>query len=75
MTPLVTYRDFHTLTRADRLPRARIEVEGREVTVRAFEGARPLRLVAAGDLRRMALVVESAHREETARGLDDRSDC
>ncbi|MFN8515425.1 MAG: amylo-alpha-1,6-glucosidase [Chloroflexia bacterium] len=76
LTPLVTYRDFHTLTGADR-PAPRIEAEGREVTVRAFEGARLLRLAASdgGFKADGDWWWNLHHREETARGLDDRSDC
>jgi predicted glycogen debranching enzyme len=76
VTPLVTYRDFHTLSGANR-PEPQIEVEGRAVTVGAFEGARPLRLLASdgGFKADGDWWWNLHHREETARGLDDRSDC
>jgi predicted glycogen debranching enzyme len=76
VTPLVTYRDFHALSGSNR-PTPRIEADERTVTVRAFEGARPLRLTASdGSFKEDGdWWWNLHHREETARGLDDRSDC
>ncbi|MGQ0551094.1 MAG: amylo-alpha-1,6-glucosidase, partial [Armatimonadota bacterium] len=75
ITPLVTYRDFHALTfGGDWRPEVEALPDG--VTVRAREDAVPFSIRADG-----ATVVPSGdwywnfrHREETARGLDDRSD-
>ena len=76
ITPLVTYRDFHSLTGANR-PMPQVEAEGRSATVRAFDGARPFRLLASdGEFKSDGdWWWNLHHREETARGLDDRSDC
>src|SRR5438309_3536867 len=75
ITPLVTYRDFHTLT-SGRGWRPAVTAEPRGVEIRAFEGAAPVRLVA--ETGRFAAHGEwywnFLHREESARGLDDRSD-
>jgi len=46
LTPLVTYRDHHALTSA-RGPEPVLEATERAVTIRAFDGARPFRLLAS----------------------------
>jgi len=75
ITPLVTYRDFHALT-SGRGWRPEAEAAPHGVVLRAFPGAVPFRLlleggrfVARGDWHWNFL-----HREESARGLDDRAD-
>ncbi|HEU5329676.1 MAG TPA: amylo-alpha-1,6-glucosidase [Thermomicrobiales bacterium] len=75
ITPLVTYRDFHTLTSGQGWQPA-TEPRERGVTVRAFDGARPLHLLAsAGAFAPGGGWWWNFHyREETARGLDDRAD-
>ncbi len=75
ITPLVTYRDFHALTFGqDWRPAAEVSPNG--VIIRAHDGAVPFAIrsdggqfVPSGDWYWNFL-----HREETARGLDDRSD-
>ena len=75
ITPLVTYSGFHALTSGKGWSPA-VEAHPRAATIRAFEDARPYTLTAD----RGSLVPNGAcwwnfkHREETARGLDDRSD-
>jgi predicted glycogen debranching enzyme len=73
--PLVTYRDFHTLrSGAGWQPAA--AAEGAAVVIRASPDAAPLRIL----LERGAFDAGGVwywnfrHREEAARGLDDRSD-
>jgi predicted glycogen debranching enzyme len=75
VTPLVTYRDFHAVG-SGRGWVPTTEPGPREVVVRAFEGAEPFQVLAeegrfssGGDWYWNFL-----HREERARGLDDRSD-
>ena len=75
VAPLVTYRDFHALT-SGRGWAPRVEPVPAGAAVTAFHGARPLRLLSAeaqfepgGDW-----YWNFRHREEAARGLDDRSD-
>jgi predicted glycogen debranching enzyme len=75
ITPLVTYREFHLLTRGQGW-RPSAAAEPRATVVRAFDGAAPLRVqadsgrfVPGGDWYWNFL-----HREERARGMDDRSD-
>jgi predicted glycogen debranching enzyme len=75
VTPLVTYRDFHTLSHGqDWAPG--VETMPRGATVHAFDGATSFYLLA----RDGAFVPTRewywnfSHREETGRGLDDRSD-
>ncbi len=75
ITPLVTYRDFHSLTSGQGWQPV-VQAQPRGAQVQAFAGAVPFRLLADGG--------EFAagggwwwnfhHREETARGLDDRAD-
>ena len=75
ITPLVTYRDVHTL-RSGQGWQPRVSLERSALTVRAGDAAVPFRLIAAGG----AVTAGGAwwwnflHREETARGLDDRAD-
>ncbi len=75
ITPLVTYRDFHSLGSPPDAPQ--VEVTERAVMVRAFDGAQPYRLQAsAGRFEAKGdWWWNLRHREESARGLDDRSDC
>ncbi len=75
VTPLVTYRDFHALSSGGRWRPGVGRAPGGAM-IRAFEGARPFwllsdagRFVEGGDWYWNFL-----HQEETARGLDDRSD-
>ncbi|MGQ0571744.1 MAG: amylo-alpha-1,6-glucosidase [Armatimonadota bacterium] len=75
ITPLVTYRDFHALSSGHGW-KPRVEMQPRGALVRAFEGARPFS-VASSDgefVERGHWYWNFLHREETARGLDDRSD-
>ncbi|MGH2374876.1 MAG: glycogen debranching enzyme N-terminal domain-containing protein, partial [bacterium] len=75
ITPLVTYRDFHTLTfGGDWQPDVETAPDG--LVVRARDGAVPFSIRTDG-----GRVIPSGgwywnfrHREESARGLDDRSD-
>jgi predicted glycogen debranching enzyme len=74
VAPLVTYHDFHTLSHGG-WKLGVTDVPG-GIEVRAFEGAIPFRVLAEGG--QCAPINEwywnFRHREETARGLDDRSD-
>ena len=74
ITPLVTYRDFHALTSNQGQP-PQVEPSADAATVRWFDGAQPVRLLMDngafsphGDW-----YYNFHHREEAARGLDDRS--
>ena len=74
VTPLLTYRGFHSLSQAHRPPAITALPQG--IEVRAFEQAVPYRILANG-----ASFTPSGtwywnflHRAESARGLDDRSD-
>jgi len=77
ITPLVTYRDYHTLSSgAGWRPGVTALPIGVGAVVHAFDGARPYQLLAdqgqftpGGDW-----YWNLRHREETARGLDDHSD-
>jgi predicted glycogen debranching enzyme len=75
VTPLVTYRDFHTL-RSGRGWQPRVVPESSGIAIQACDAAVPFRLIAARG--RFAPAGgwwwNFLHREETARGLDDRSD-
>ncbi len=75
ITPLVTYRSFHSLSSGQGWQLG-VEPQPRGVTVRAFEGARPFRLLADdGQFTPGAgWWWNFAYREETARGLDDHGD-
>jgi predicted glycogen debranching enzyme len=75
ITPLVTYRDFHSLTSGQGW-RPEVEALPNGATIRAWNGAQPFQLLAdsghftpGGDW-----YWNFRHREETARGLDDHSD-
>jgi predicted glycogen debranching enzyme len=73
--PLVTYRDFHTL-RSGGGWRPSAEAQPRGVLVRADSGAVPFRVLADGGefVAGGNWYWNFRHREETSRGLDDRSD-
>ncbi len=75
ITPLVTYRDFHALT-SGRGWRPEAEARPRGVVIRAHDSAVSFELLVDGG--RFTLSGgwhwNFLHREETARGLDDRSD-
>jgi predicted glycogen debranching enzyme len=73
-TPLVTWRDFHTLATPSEAPE--VEAAGGGLAV-GWGGDRPVLRVAATDGTATPGVERFRgflHREETARGLDDRSD-
>jgi predicted glycogen debranching enzyme len=74
ITPLLTYRDFHTLTRAGAPPR--IAVGAHAITAHFDGDATPYRLLADGGtfVPHGEWWWNFTHREETARGLDDASD-
>jgi len=75
ITPLVTYRDFHSLSLGgDWQPWVNVEPHG--ALIRAFDGAQPVRLLAEGARfeRGGAWWWNFFHREEATRGLDTRSD-
>jgi predicted glycogen debranching enzyme len=72
ITPLVTYRDFHALTRrADQSFRADTRENG--ATIDAFDGARPFHLLASGGSFKPedAWFEHFFHRVEAERGFDD----
>ncbi|HLZ72473.1 MAG TPA: amylo-alpha-1,6-glucosidase [Dehalococcoidia bacterium] len=75
VTPLVTYRDFHSLTSGQGWQPA-VQARPRGAEIVAFSGARPFRLLADGGefTPSGGWWWNFHHREETARGLDDRSD-
>jgi predicted glycogen debranching enzyme len=75
ITPLVTYRDHHALT-SGRDWHPQIESARRGALIHAFEGARPFWLLAdRGSFTPSGVWYwDFHHREERARGLDDRSD-
>ncbi len=75
VTPLVTYRDFHSLRSGQGWEPAVLS-QPRGAVVEAFAGARPLRLLADGGAFTSGGTWwwNFLHREETARGLDDRAD-
>lgn len=75
ITPLVTYRDFHTLISGQGW-RPQVEPDSRGLVFRASQGAVPFRVLADGGRFTAGGVWHwnFLHREETARGLDDRSD-
>jgi predicted glycogen debranching enzyme len=76
MTPLLTYRGFHSLSRANGSQPAINPLPGGGIEVRAFEQAVPYRIVANGAsfTATGAWYWDFLHRAESARGLDDRSD-
>jgi predicted glycogen debranching enzyme len=75
ITPLVTYRDFHALTSGQGWW-PDVESQPRGAVIHAFDGARPFQVLADGGHFTASGVWywDFHHREETARGLDDRSD-
>ncbi len=75
VTPLVTYRDFHRLRSGQGWEPA-VQAQPRGATVEAFAGARPLRLLtdAGAFTPGGTWWWNFRHREEAARGLDDRAD-
>ncbi len=72
--PLCTYRDYHWQLRGERA--FRIEPIAGGLTIQAYEGARPYRILSAG----AEVAIQPLwywnfkHREESARGLDDLED-
>jgi predicted glycogen debranching enzyme len=75
ISPLVTYRDFHALSHGDGWQPGAVEVDG-GVEVRAFAGAAPYRILVEGARYSASHTWfwNFLHRQETERGLDDRSD-
>ncbi len=75
ITPLVTYRDFHALTSGQGWW-PDVEAQPCGAVVHAFDGARPFQVLADGGHFTASGVWywDFHHREEAARGLDDRSD-
>jgi predicted glycogen debranching enzyme len=73
-TPLVTCRDFHSLATPSQVPE--VEVAGPGLAVRFGDDMPTLRVVATHGSTTPAATRyrDFLHREETARGLDDRSD-
>ena len=75
VTPLVTYRDFHRLVSGHGW-QPHTDAGPQRVVVRAFDGAVPFRMLARGGrfVPGGDWYWNFLHREERARGLDDRSD-
>jgi predicted glycogen debranching enzyme len=75
ISPLVTYRGFHSLSRGYGWQPGGVDVDG-GIEVRAFDGAVPYRILAQGAryTASNAWYWNFLHRQETERGLDDRSD-
>ena len=75
VAPLVTYRDFHSLSHGQGWQLGVAERAG-GIEVRAFDAAVPYHILAAGAryTPRRTWYWNFRHREETARGLDDTSD-
>lgn len=75
VTPLITYRDFHVLT-TDEGWRPDVHARTRDVAITAYPSAQPFRMIAdAGEFRADGdWYWGFLHREESARGLDDRAD-
>lgn len=75
VTPLVTYRDFHEFVSGHGW-QPHTEAGPQRLVVRAFDGAAPFRVVAWGGrfVPGGGWYWNFLHREERARGLDDRSD-
>jgi len=75
ITPLVTYRDFHALNTGRGWKPDTAATPG-GVAIRAFDGAVPYRVLIDGGRFTPSgdWYWNFLHREETARGLDDRSD-
>jgi predicted glycogen debranching enzyme len=76
VTPLVTYRGFHSLSHGGSWQPAITPLHGEGIEIRAFEGAVPFRvLVGAASYTPIgAWFWNFLHRAESERGLDDRSD-
>lgn len=75
ITPLVTYRDHHTLTSGQGW-HMQVEAQKHGATDHAFEGATPLRMLTdSGDFRPTGRWYWNfRYREEGARGLNDHGD-
>jgi predicted glycogen debranching enzyme len=75
ISPLLTYRGFHSLSRGNGWQPSFSELGG-GIEVRAFDGAVPYRVLtdSARFARTGSWFWNFLHREESARGLDDRSD-
>jgi predicted glycogen debranching enzyme len=75
VSPLVTYRGFHSLSRGNGWQPGVLEIDG-GVEIRAFDGAVPYRILAEGARCSTSNVwyYNFLHRQESERGLDDRSD-
>jgi glycogen debranching enzyme len=76
VSPLVSDRDFHSLGHGNGWQPDVVDCAG-GIEVRAFEGAVPFRILAPGASCSSASRTwywNFLHRQETARGLDDRSD-
>jgi predicted glycogen debranching enzyme len=76
VTPLVTYRGFHSLSRGGAYAPAITQLQNGGIEIRAFDGAVPLLVVASGASFTPigAWYWNFLHRAESDRGLDDRSD-
>lgn len=74
ISPLVTYRGFHSLSQGGWQLDVAEQTGG--IEVRAFDGATPFRILAGGGQYTTAncWYWNFRHRQESARGLDDRSD-
>lgn len=74
LAPLITYRDFHSLSRGGWTPETAIGSEC--VRVQASREAQPFHLIMSGSdfKERGEWYWNFRHREEAARGLDDQSD-
>jgi predicted glycogen debranching enzyme len=75
ITPLITYRDFHTLTSGQGWW-PEVDTEPRGAVIHALAGARPfwLRSDSGQFVPSGVWYWDFRHREEAARGLDNRSD-
>jgi len=75
LRPLVTYRDFHSLSRAYGWAPGFVQVSD-GIEVRAFDGARPFRILCndATFNPEATWYFNFLHRKERTRGLDDTSD-
>ena len=74
ISPLCTYRDYHWQSCGERPMRVEAVRDGMQIL--AFDGATPYRILCAGTdpLIEPQWYWNFKHREETARGLDDRED-
>jgi predicted glycogen debranching enzyme len=75
LRPLVTYRDFHSLSLGYGWTPGLVQVPD-GIEVRAFDGARSFQILCGGGTftREAMWYFNFLHREEGARGLDDTSD-